>query len=878
MSGSHDTHDEHEHGPGCGHDHHGHDKHGHDKHDHGKHEHQHGPGCGHDHEHGHHDHAHDHGHEHHEHHEGCDHDHEDGHHPHDAAIAAQAERPCLKPGAACQYDLGQAIPGERDEVGRFRQLELLLEAQRGITDAHFRDDAGRPEVCIHYEPERISLNQVIALVKTQGLAVSDRYKEQAWLVRGMDSAQCAFVIEHALRRVPGVLSASVAYAAERLVVEYDRQRISPAQIEKKVDAFGYRLEIPEKGHVCSHHAGPGGLAPKLEMPLVVTSGVLLAGGWLAETFVPGLPPIALTIVYALAMLTGGAFALRGTINSLRQLRGDIESLMVIAAIGAAILGAWFEGGFLLFLFSLGHALEHRAMERARRSVEALARLRPTMARVRKGAEVVELPVETIKRGDVVLVRPGDRVPLDGVIKEGRSALDQSAVTGESIPVAKGPGDPVFAATINSEAALEIEVTRLSGNSVLARVIDMVSKAEAQKGPAQLFAKNLERRAVPVILGLAVAVPFVLLALGFSPKESVLRAVSMLVGASPCALAISTPAAVLSAVAAAARAGVLVKGGAHLEGLGSIRSMAFDKTGTLTIGKPKLIGMSAADGVTREQLLSTAAAVEALCGHPLAKAVVAGTKELGIAPEPGASGMEAVHGRGIHATLGASRVSIGSVSLFDPPPPEAIRAEVDRLERAGQSTMVVKRDERWLGVIGVADTLRHNARATLAGLKAIGIARTVMLTGDNQRVAKAIGEEVGIDEARGALMPEGKVESLRELSKDGGVAMVGDGVNDAPALAAATVGVAMGGAGQDVALETADIVLMSDDLAKLPFTLGLARKASGVIRQNLVVALGVSAILIVASVFGLTRISQAVLLHEGSTLLVVANGLRLLRYS
>ena len=770
------------------------------------------------------------------------------------------------------------IPGEKDEVGRFHKLELLLEAHRGITDAHFRSDGGRPEVCIHYEPERITLLQVIALVKTQGLAVSDRYKEEAWFVRGMDSAQCAFVIEHALRRVPGILSASVAYAAERLVVEYDRQTISPRQIAKKVDAFGYRLETPEKGHVCSHHAGAGGLAPKLEMPLVVAAGVLLAGGWAAGALVPGLPRGLLSAVYAVAMLAGGAFAIRGTLNSLRQFRVDIESLMVIAAIGAAFLGAWFEGAFLLFLFSLGHALEHRAMERARRSIEALARLRPTMARVRKGSEVVEVAVETIQRGDVVLVRPGDRVPLDGVIKDGLSALDQSAVTGESIPVAKGPGDPVFAATINSEAAIEVEVTRLSGESVLAKVIDMVSQAEAQKGPAQLFAKRVETRAVPVILGIAVALPFILLGLGFGLKEALLRAVALLVGASPCALAISTPAAVLSAVAAAARGGVLVKGGVYLESLGRIRSVAFDKTGTLTVGKPKLISASPAEGSSREELLSTAAAAEALSGHPLAKAVVTGARELGIAPEAGAAGMEAVHGRGLHANIGAARVSIGSLSLFDPPPPEAIRAEVDRLERAGQSTMVVKRDQRWLGVIGVADTLRADARAALAGLKAAGIVRTVMLSGDNQRVAKAIGEEVGIDEARGALMPEGKVEALRELSKDGGVAMVGDGVNDAPALAAATVGIAMGGAGQDVALETADIVLMSDDLGRLSFTLGLARKATAVIRQNLVVSLGVSAVLIVASVFGWTQISQAVVLHEGSTLLVVMNGLRLLRYS
>ncbi|MCP3141486.1 heavy metal translocating P-type ATPase [Pyxidicoccus sp. QH1ED-7-1] len=690
----------------------------------------------------------------------------------------------------------------------------------------------------------------------------------------MTSADSATAIEHGLGKLKGVLSASVAYASERLVVEYDSEEVTLKDVEAKAKALGYALEVPTSGHACSHHAHGGGLAPLLEMPLVGVAGVLLVAGWLLERFtkVPALVP---TLVWALSMASGGFFAIRGSVKSLLQLRIDIETMMVVAALGAAVLGAWFEGAFLLFLFAAGHALEHRAMDRARRSIESLGALRPDVARVRRGGDVVEVPVGDVQRGERIVVRPGDRVALDGIIREGKSSLEQAAITGESIPVAKKPGDEVFSGTINCEGMLEVEVTRLSSESVLARVVDMVAEAEAQKGPNQRFAQRLERTVAPLVMIGAVVFPVVLVLLGTPVKEAILRAVALLVAASPCALAISTPSAVLSAVAAAARGGVLVKGGIYLELLSKVNAIAFDKTGTLTVGKPKLLTAAPAQGVSREELLGTSAAVEALSAHPLAKAVVDAAAEGGI-QAPAGSDLEAIHGKGIRGKVAGAVVDVGSLGLFEGEAvPAEISAEVQKLEEAGQTTMVVRKAGRYLGVLGVADTLRSGARNVIQTLKESGIQSTVMLSGDNARVAKSIAAQVGLDEARAPLMPADKVTAVREMGRKGSVAMVGDGVNDAPALAAAAVGVAMGGAGSDAALETADVVLMSDDLSRLPFALGLAREATRVMQQNLVISLGISAILIIAAVFGLTQISHAVVLHEGSTLLVVANGLRLL---
>jgi len=779
-----------------------------------------------------------------------------------------------------QVDLLFHLPGELDGEGRFARLEAVLEAHDGVLDVHLRRDGEYPEVCIHYDPNAVALTQVLGLATRLGSEIAARYKVVTWFVVGMADPQAAAQVEDVVEKLPGVLQASVAYGAERLVVELDTQETTASQVEAAVKKLGYRLEVPTSGHACSHHGNGGGLAPRLQLPFAFGSGALLLTGFLLAQLT-SLPALVPTVLFATALVMGGFFPAQSAWRSLSQKRLDIESLMVFAALAAGALGAWLEGAFLLFLFSLGHAFEHRALERARRSIEALGKLRPEVARVLTDSGALkEVPVAEVARGTRVVVRPGDRVPLDGRIVEGQSALDQAAVTGESTPVSKGPGDEVFTGTINTEAALTIEVTRRSSESVLARVVDMVAEAEAQKGPAQRFAQRLERRFVPVVVAVVLLVPIVMVAMGSSLTDAVLRGLNVLVAASPCALAIATPSAVLSAVARAARSGVLIKGGAYLEALGRVKSIAFDKTGTLTHGKCRVIEVTPAAGITADEVLAVGAGLEALSLHPLAIAVVNAARERGVAPIA-VTGLKAVHGRGLNAlSMTGEALSVGNAALFaeaGTPLDAALAAVVEELEVAGRTTMIVARAGVFLGVIGVADTPRADAKAALLELREFGITRTVMLSGDNLRAAQAVAAAVGISEPRAPLMPEGKVAVLRELGQEGGVAMVGDGVNDAPALAAATVGVAMGGAGSDVAMETADVVLMADDLRKLPFTFRLARHARAVIRQNMVIALGVSGVLVVAALFGWTSISEAVVLHEGSTVVVVLNGLRILLF-
>jgi Cd2+/Zn2+-exporting ATPase len=681
-----------------------------------------------------------------------------------------------------------------------------------------------------------------------------------------------------LKKQPGILDANVAYAAERLVVEWDTEATNPAAIHAVVNSMGYTLEVPEHGHACSMHAHGGGLAPWLQMPLAIGAGITLAVGFALEKLggasVPAVVPFAL---YLVALVAAAIFPLRAALNAIRALQPDVETLMILAGVGAAVLGAWFEGAFLLFLFTLGHALEHRAMDKARRTIESLGQLTARTARVKRGDQVEEVSVDTIGIGDRVVVREGDRIPLDGVIREGKTMIDQATITGESVPVARSPDDKVFAGTINTDASIEVEVTSLAGDTLLARIVDMVTEAEAQKSGTQRFVQRLEKRFVPVVLVVAVGVPLALILAGFGWKAAVLRGVALVVAASPCALAISTPSAVLAAVARAARGGVLIKGGAHLESLGKVRAIAFDKTGTLTHGKPKLLSVHAMPGINETDLLALAAGLESLSSHPLAKAVIDGAKDRGITPLA-ATDCDAIHGKGIQGSVAGKRARIGNRAMFDETLPDTLAAAAHKLEEQGQTTMFVARESEIVGVLGVADTLRDEAKAAIRALAALGVDTTVMLSGDNERVAKAIAATVGITEVRAPLLPDGKVDAIRKLANDGGVAMIGDGINDAPALAAASVGVAMGGTAADATLETADVVLLEDSLSRLPFAVGLSRKATRVIRQNVLIAIGVSALLVVASALGVTSIAQAVVLHEGSTLVVVGNALLLLRYA
>jgi len=756
------------------------------------------------------------------------------------------------------------IPDERDAcVGR---LTELLQAE-GLEKVHLIHENGAARLCLHYDPQRFGVGRVRELAQAAGAKVGERFHHESLRIDGMDCPTCGVVIEHALQRTDGVLEAAVSYAAERLRLEFDSEKIAREAVVRRIQALGYA--VLEEGREL------GWFAEHRELILSGAAGLLLLLGWLA-----GLAdaPRALSLGLLLgAYAAGGFYTLRDAWQSLKSRRFDIDTLMIVAAAGAAALGAWEEGALLLFLFSLGHALEHMAMDRARKAIEALAELAPRTAIVQRDGVEIEVRVEELLRGDRVIVKPGQRIPADGQIASGNSAVDQSPITGESMPVDKQPGDKVFAGTVNGEGALLVEVTRLARESTLARMVEMVAEAQTQKSPTQRFTDRFERVFVPVVLvgaGLLIVLPPLF---GFPFAESFYRAMAVLVAASPCALAIATPSAVLSGIARAARGGVLIKGGAHLENLGVLTAIAFDKTGTLTVGKPKVTDVVAVSG-DEESLLTIAAAVESRSAHPLAQAVVAEAKGRGLIWSE-AREVEAVTGKGMRAEFDGQKVAIGNAKLFDGEPiPEVIQQHALRLQTEGKTIMLIQADGQFLGILGLADTPREGMREVLARLHQLGIRKTIMLTGDNERVGRAIADAIGLDEVQAGLLPEDKVAAMEKLGqRHGQVAMVGDGVNDAPAMARATVGIAMGGAGTDVALETADVALMADDLSRLPFAVALSRASRRIIRQNLFVSLGVVALLIPATLFGWAGIGLAVLVHEGSTVVVVINALRLLTY-
>lgn len=771
------------------------------------------------------------------------------------------------------------LPDARDAC--VERLQALITGQRGIRRAHLVASAGSAaQLCVHYDASRVTLAQVERLVRAAGADVTERYGHVVLPIRARGAEDEAERIEAALTAQQGILAASVNLAAQRVRVEWDRTATDEAGIRSVLEDMGFGAPAtPADG---AEEEAKGWYARNRELAWSLIAGVLLLAAWAGERWL-GLPREAALALFVASYLFGGQDLLRHLVATVRKgaWRFDIDLLMLLAALGAAVLGAWAEGAFLLFLFSLAHALEHYALDRARGAIRALSELAPPVARVKKGGQEVEVPVDQVAVGDVVVVRPAERIPVDGEVRHGRSAVNQAPITGESVPVEKGEGDEVFAGTVNGDGALEVAATRAAGDRTLDRVVKLVEEAQTQKAPTQRFTERFERVFVPTVLIanlILIVVPPLLGILTF--QESFYRGMALLVAASPCALALGTPAAVLAGIAQAARRGVLIKGGAHLENLGTLRALALDKTGTLTVGEPEVTDAVAFGDAGEEELLRVAGAVERRSQHPLAEAVVRRAEARGLAlPEAGE--LQSVTARGVRSTVEGSTVEIGNLRLWEDAGveiPAEVRDTVRRLQEAGRSIIVVRWADRWLGVLGVADRPREGVRAVLDRLRSLGLKPLVMLTGDNRGVGEAVGREVGVDEVRAELLPEDKLKIIGELSgKYGQVAMVGDGVNDAPALAHATVGIAMGGAGTAVALETADVALMGDDLGKLPFAVGLSRQARRVIRQNLYVSLGVIGLLIAATVTGFVGIGPAVVAHEGSTLVVIANALRLLAY-
>lgn len=820
------------------------------------------------------------------------------------------------------------VPNERDAC--VHRIIEELSSRRGIEKVHIVPETKdqKTQLCFHYDPQQIGVDVVQQMAEQAGAKITERYHHLVLEVQGIRHQRQTNLIEAVLKGEQGILSVAVA-ATGVIVVEYDADNISENKIEELLKRQGLftlskkrhehaktvgmaeqedgvpvkKQEEKHDDHGHDHEEGDGhrhgGIFGKnTELVFSIICGVLLGFGfWISKQ--QSFPGTLSLILYISAYFFGGFYTAKEAVQTIAKGGFEIDFLMLVAAIGAAILGNWAEGALLLFLFSLGHALEHFAMEKARKSIAALTALAPKTALLKKDGQATEVNIETLRKGDIIIVRPNTKIAADGVVVKGSSAVNQAPITGESIPVDKeaigndnldlensGKLDAkhkVFAGTINGNELLEIKVSKEASDSTLSRLVRLVNEAQAQKSPTQQFTDKFERYFVPTILILVVLLCFAFVVIDEPFSKSFYRAMSVLVAASPCALAISTPSAVLSGVARAARAGVLIKGGKPLEDLGTLTALAFDKTGTLTEGKPKLTQIVPLGGIDENELLKKVIAVESLSDHPIAKAIVRDGREklknINITP---AHDLEAVLGKGIKARLDTGEIFAGNLALFesldDAKPGESLKKQVLELEKAGNTTMVIRQGKNYIGIIAVMDTPRGEARETLVKLKEVGINKMIMLTGDNQEVASAIAKETGLTEAWGGLLPDQKVAAIEKLmQQENKVAMVGDGVNDAPAMAKSTVGIAMGAAGSDVALETADIALMGDKLSLLPFAIGLSRKAKSIIKQNLVISLGVVAILIPLTILGVASIGPAVIAHEGSTLVVVFNALRLLAY-
>ncbi len=759
-----------------------------------------------------------------------------------------------------------------------------------------------------------------------------------------DGEGCIELLADRLRQWPGVLAIEANFNASTLTVRYEPHAVSPDQLNAFADdvssVFAQRVTACERRETleaCSEcalrfgrlgpedaerfraAATPGRVSlarrdaagdgvevvrPLASKPwgaplsheeeaehaegraMIVLTVVCLAalvGGIVLEKLVA--PENAWShVLYYAAAVAGGWFATRSTLDALRRFKFDVNLLMILSAVGAAAIGYVFEAAVLMFLFSLSNTLEVYTMGRTRHALKALLELRPARALVRRDGREIEVEVEAVRVGETVIVKPGETFPVDGSVEQGTSLVDQSSLTGESVPVEKNRGDKVFAGTMNQLGALEIVTIRAAANSALARIVALVQEAQEQKSKTEEAAEWVGRYyTIAVMIGAALMLFVPPLLLGHEWRASIYRAMTLLVVASPCALVIATPATILSAIANAARNGILFKGGRYIEALGRVKAVAFDKTGTLTRGRFEVTDVVALGGASEDQLLAIAAAAEKRSPHPLAQAVVRAAEARRVAFEP-AEQMVNHLGKGLVATHRGATTEIGTPELFAAlgvaPPAEAVE-RVRAFAHEAKTAMIVRRGEAW-GVIAAADALRPTAAAVVKDLRSLGVAHVAMISGDSTQTVEAIAERTGVDEKFGQLLPEDKVRVVGELeSRHGSVAMLGDGVNDAPALARASVGIAMGGIGSDAAMESADVVLMADDLTALPYAMRLTQRANRVVAQNLVIATGVMVMLVVW-VFagqwlpmGPLKLPVAVSGHEGSTVVVILNGLRLL---
>ena len=699
-----------------------------------------------------------------------------------------------------------------------------------------------------------------------------QHTDSTFRVEGMDCHEEVALLERRLTRLDGVHGISADVVSQRLRVAHDAARVPASAIAEAVADTGMRAWVDHDEKVA--HRDP---TATRRLILLGASGALLAGA--GALHVTGYArPLEIALCLG-AIVTGGVFTARRAVAAARHLSLDINFLMTIAVAGALVLGEWFEAASVVFLFALAQWLEARSLDRARRAIRTLMDLAPGEVTVRREGHDVRLPADAVAVGDTMVVRPGERIALDGEVTVGDSDVNQAPVTGESVPVPKGPGDRLYAGSINGHGAVEARVTHLGRDSTLARIIHLVERAQAQRAPVQAFVDRFARVYTPAVIALAALVAVVPPLAGAGAfADWFYRALVLLVISCPCALVISTPVAIVSALSAAAHNGVLVKGGVHLERIGRVRCVAFDKTGTLTSGRLEVKRVVPVNGTDAAHVLSAAAAIEARSEHPIARAIVRHARAAGRAVAP-AQAFRALPGRGAEARLDDRAWLLGNHRLFEERGlcTDAVHAQLDEAAARGQTVVLLASGAEAVGLVAVADEVRASARETILELKRLGVGHVALLTGDSEATARAIAREVGVDEFRAELLPEHKVDAILALrAAHGTVAMVGDGVNDAPALAAADVGIAMGAAASDASLETADVALIGDDLARLPFIVRLGRATLRNIKANITVALGLKAFFLVMAVAGQATLWIAVVADMGASLVVVANSLRLLR--
>jgi Zn2+/Cd2+-exporting ATPase len=697
-------------------------------------------------------------------------------------------------------------------------------------------------------------------------------------IAGMDCADEVAILEKTLRPMEGILGLRASLMAASITVEHDA-RVTPDQLIAAIAPTGMTATRPGR----AGESAAVTAAQSRRKWLVGISGALTGFGLVLEWSDAG-PEWSRALIFAAATLAGGWFIFPKGLAALRRLSPDMNLLMSVAVLGAAAIGEWSEAAAVTFLFGLSELLEAFSVQRARRAIESLLKLAPETAFVKADDTVREVPVEQVRVGDTLAVKSGARVPLDGEVLAGESSINQAPITGESMPVEKRAGDTVFAGTINGEGALEVRVTKGHNDTTLARIIHMVEEAQGQKAPSQRFVDVFAKYYTPAVMVLAIAVALAPpLLFGTAWGTWIYRALVLLVIACPCALVISTPVSIVSGLTAMARRGVLIKGGAHLESIGKLRALAVDKTGTITEGKPRVRAVHPLGRGSEAEVLRIAAAIDTHSEHPLALAVVAAAQENGVA-FPRSGKYQARTGRGADATIEGREYFVGNhrfaheIGVCS----EEIERRLREIEEQALSVVIVGHKphggERGgvLGILAIGDTIRPNAADALRAIHAAGVQKVVMLSGDNQRTADAIARQAGIDEAQGDLLPDQKVERVKALMAEHRfVGMVGDGVNDAPAMAAATLGIAMGAAGTDTAIETADIALMKDDLSKVAEAVRLGRRTLGIIQFNVAFSLAVKAIFLVLALLGYTSLWLAIAADTGATLVVVANALRLL---